>query len=66
MKRPKATHCGESFSREAVSSSSTSGWIGASFRTVVSRFTWGVFLLITSHFKRLTGVLYAKTKGKGK
>ena len=46
MKRPNATHCGESFSREAVSSSSSSGWMGASFRTVVSRFTWGIVVLL--------------------
>ena len=40
MKRPKVTHCGLSLSKEAVSSSSSSGCTGASFSTVVKRFTW--------------------------
>ena len=32
-------HCGESFSREETSSSSSSGRIGASFSTTDSKFT---------------------------
>ena len=39
MKRPKLTHCGLSFSRESVSSESSSGRMGASLRTVVRRLT---------------------------
>ena len=57
MKRPKAMHWGESFSREETSSSSSSGRIGASFRTTDSRFTardaalklmtWCLFLFVS-------------------
>ena len=39
MNRPKLTHWGLSFRRDSVSSESSSGRMGASLRTVVSRLT---------------------------
>ena len=47
MKRPKVTHWGLSFRASAVLSSSSSGWTGASFNTVVNKFTWQRYLFST-------------------
>ena len=47
------THWGLSFSANAVLSSSSSGWTGASFNTVVNKFTWQIYFFRIKHFNIL-------------
>ena len=58
MKRPKETHWGLSLSKEAVSSSSSSGCTGASFSTVVNKFTCQISSICSQDFSPFLTLIF--------